>query len=215
MLIKKIATIVITVLLLNVVFILFFTEAGRVWTISSIFAVLLSFGERPHVPRYDRNRSTDFFLIHENVGETVRYEFFVVANVPRNWGRMLEVVAEFNRQTITASAIENQSFNRIFYRETRWLTRDFRVGEPYPMEGVPLRFRTPDLEQHLNRHFEDLFLDTRYRTSRHGHAALLQYRFPRGGREEFERRVPDIHAFFADSEGNMPENAPRIEFERR
>ena len=180
-----------------------------------LFAVAFALEERPHVRPYIWFRPTDFFLVQESGGEVLIIEHYVVANAPRNHRRMLEAVAEFNRRTITTDMIENYEFSRHFYRETRWLTRNFRQGEPYPTNWVPIRFVNRDSPgQQLRNHFEDRLIDSRYPIVRDGRPTVLRYRFPQTG-EAFERRIPDVHAFFADSEGNLPGNAPRIEFERQ
>ena len=162
--------------------------------------------------KHDPNKYTDFFLIMEHIHEHSRNERFVVANAPVDTAEILERIAEFNQKSITVDMIKAQTFVRSFYRETLWITRNFTEGEPYPMGTQPGLFIRDNIQE-ISNHHNDLSLNATYSLARNAISARMRYRFRTG--EIFERHIPNIHSYFSDSDGNLPENIPTIEFERR
>jgi len=158
---------------------------------------------------YDPNKPTDFFSIIQHMGELAIDEHFVVANAPIDRDEIFERIADFNRRSITVDMIKTHTFSRSFYRETQWLTRDFREGEPYPQGPPPGLFLKDDIQE-IRTHLSDLFLRVTYFQVRNGVSTRLRYRFSTG--EIFEEHIDNIHIYFADRYDNVLKSIPTIDF---
>ena len=112
-----------------------FTFLGSVWLSDH-----LAQRSPPHNPR----NPSEFFLIYQRIGQERISEIFVIVNAPVGAEAIMEVVADFNRQNITVDMIQTHTISRTFFRETRYLTRDFQIGEPYPPERMPFFWPGPD-----------------------------------------------------------------------
>ena len=186
-----------------------FTFLGSVWLSDH-----LAQRSPPHNPR----NPSEFFLIYQRIGQERISEIFVIVNAPVGAEAIMELVADFNRQSITVDTIQTHTVSRSFFRETRYLTRDFQIGEPYPPERMPFFWPGPDRStimsaQDIRNHPYARLIGTSYFRSGNGRSTRLRYRIPVGTMTGYQRRIPNIHAYFADSCGNVPENIPHIEFE--
>ncbi|WP_461247976.1 hypothetical protein, partial [Treponema sp. R6D11] len=79
------------------------------------------------------------FFIRENIvtdkGPDRKKELsqiIIISNPPKDQGKLYEIVENYNRQTITYTEIMKYDVHRSFYKETRYLTRNFEEGKPYP-----------------------------------------------------------------------------------
>ena len=168
-------------------------------------------------PVYDPDKPSEFFLIIGHDGEfrskPENPETFVVANAPLDRTELMELVEDHNRRTITVDMISQNSIWRDFYYETEHLTRNFQRGEPYPSGWRPPWTSDDDerSKQDIRNHLEDKLIATSYHMAWEGHAVWVEFRLL-GQRARFGKRIYDIHSYFADSEGNVPEPMPDIPF---
>ena len=161
--------------------------------------------------RYNPNNPTEFFLIDKSIaefgGRPRKMEYFVVANAPNDRARILELVTDFNQRTITADMAIAYTINRVFYRETRNLTRNFQRGEPYPTGWQPfLSNEEGGFRQSLLNHRDALFVATTYFRAENGSSTSARYwiRYGRAQRRTWEekKQIDDIHAYFAGQNDN-------------
>ena len=87
--------------------------------------------------RYDKNKPTEFFKIKEKLSqygsEPVKYEYFVLSNPPNDSSQLKKTIEEYNLQTMSIDTIKKYSvYERVFFRETECLTRNYDEGKPYP-----------------------------------------------------------------------------------
>jgi hypothetical protein len=80
--------------------------------------------------------ATQFFVI-ENIiygdGDGKRLnQTIVISNLPKDQKKLIEIIEEYNRRTISYREILEYDIRRCFYRETMFLTRNFEEGKPYP-----------------------------------------------------------------------------------
>jgi hypothetical protein len=91
--------------------------------------------------RYDKRAPTEFFKITERISDYyAKREYFVLYNPPNDTTLLRKIVEEYNMQTLPIDTIKRYRYvERIFFRETRCLTRNYDEGKPYPTDGIPLR----------------------------------------------------------------------------
>jgi hypothetical protein len=78
--------------------------------------------------------AAQFFVIEDFSGEAIRtiYQNIVISHPPKDQSKLIEIVEEYNRRTISYTEIMKYNFSRNFYRETTALTRKYKKGAPYP-----------------------------------------------------------------------------------
>jgi len=82
--------------------------------------------------------ATQFFVIesihHEKDEDGIirLFQRIVVSHPPKNKKRLFEIVEDYNRRTISYTEIMEYHIFREFYKETMFLTRKFKEGNPYP-----------------------------------------------------------------------------------
>jgi len=82
--------------------------------------------------------ATQFTVIHEELlgaegGRGTLIQGIMVTNPPRNWERLVKMMEEYNRQTISYMELREYSIRRSFHRRSWFLRKDFEQGKPYPM----------------------------------------------------------------------------------
>ncbi|MDR0289681.1 MAG: hypothetical protein LBI06_01965 [Treponema sp.] len=111
----------------------------------------------------------EFFVIESN-----RYkpgqgagDYIVVANPPKGRSALRRAVEAYNRKTMLPEELKTfGSWHRIFFRETKYMTRDFRRGEPYPqwIEGTWWAFFNAPFGEHqyYYPHLKDILIETTF-----------------------------------------------------
>jgi len=112
--------------------------------------------------------SPEFFIIHSSnsrPGQSV-YEDIVAANPPRSREALRLAIEAFNRETMSAEEMEQfRSWNRTFFLETRYMTRDFVEGEPYPQSAINTWWYFTNhfgSDQRVANHLNDVIFSTRF-----------------------------------------------------
>ena len=93
---------------------------------------------------YNKNKPTEFFKIEEKWLESYntntkehfisgKRESFVLSNYPKDTSLLEKIIDEYNERTISVDTIKKyRRIDRMFYRETKCLTRNYEEGKPYP-----------------------------------------------------------------------------------
>jgi len=153
------------------------------------------------------DRPAEFFLIHQGIDNS-KYlnEYFVIANLPQKISeeKIIKLVEDYNRKTITADNIKSYSVWRHFYRETEDLTRNYQEGAPYPRKGAEYLYYGDFPGQQISYHFDNLLIDTLYSRSINGISTSVWYLLP-GAEDIIIITITDIDSYFAGSDdGDMP-----------
>ena len=82
--------------------------------------------------------ATQFVVIQSEwrddiLGREILDQAILIINPPRNTERLVEMIEEYNRRTISYWQIREHNVGRRFYRRSWFLRRDFEAGKPYPM----------------------------------------------------------------------------------
>jgi hypothetical protein len=107
---------------------------------------------------------TAFFLIiqlgDEDLDRSI-IQYFVVANPPKDTVGLLKAVEIYNLRTIPVENLKAGKFyNRIFYRETKQLTRNYEEGAPYKNGNPGGLFQLILDGQQIRYHSDDYLLMT-------------------------------------------------------
>ncbi|MFQ9462404.1 MAG: hypothetical protein ACLR14_12420 [Phocaeicola vulgatus] len=82
-----------------------------------------------------QQRMTDpivFYPIISQIDSLSKYEVFVVHNAPRDTQKIKEVIMEFDFRTLPLDTLKKyETIERVFYRETKYMTKNFKEGEEY------------------------------------------------------------------------------------
>jgi len=115
--------------------------------------------------------ATQFFVIEsenkilgdEDERKTL-HQVIVISHPPRDIHKLIVLVEEYNRFTLLPDDILDHSVDRVFYRETLSLTRNFITGEPYPFFSYGYWFFPSSEGQQIGNHVytKDRLMDTYY-----------------------------------------------------
>lgn len=101
-------------------------KTGKSIFILSLLVLLIGCSD---ASSYDPNKPTEFFRIEGKPGDG---GIFVLSNAPNDEEQLRKVIEKYNFETISPDSIKNNRFYmRVFYRETTFLTRNFKAGRPY------------------------------------------------------------------------------------
>ena len=99
---------------------------------------------------YDRGKPTEFYEIEDGI--------FVVHNAPYDTLEIKKVIEKFNLETWAIDSLKKYGGGgRLFYRETKYMTRHFKEGDPYDPE-----YSSWDNTQDYRNHFKDILMTTSY-----------------------------------------------------
>ena len=99
---------------------------------------------------YDRGKPTEFYEIEDGI--------FVVHNAPYDTLEIKKVIEKFNLETWSIDSLKKYGGGgRLFYRETKYMTRHFKEGAPYDP-----KYSSWDNTQDYRNHFKDILMTTSY-----------------------------------------------------
>ena len=99
---------------------------------------------------YDRSKPTEFYEIRSGV--------YVVSNAPYDTAGIRRVIEIYNLKTIPIDTIiERGGIGRIFFRETEYMTRNFKEGEEYD----PVYYPWNNIQDFRN-HYDDRLMHIRF-----------------------------------------------------
>jgi len=134
---------------------------------------------------YNKNKPTEFFKITEKVSKyeskskfdsteySNKIEYFIVSNPPNDSSLLKKIIEEYNLRTMSVDTIKKYfRYERVFFRETECLNRNYEEGEPYPerymTDGLGFSCKTlydgDDPGQQVRYHYytEDNLMQTIY-----------------------------------------------------
>jgi hypothetical protein len=121
---------------------------------------------------YDRSKPTEFYKIEEEKDSTGGYEVYVVHNAPYDTLEIKRIVEQFNLRTLPPDTIKKYNgYGRLFYRETKYMTRNFKEGEEYNPE-----YSSWDNTKDFRNHNNDILMTTGYD---------INYKYRREGRYSY------------------------------
>ena len=107
---------------------------------------------------YDSGKPTEFYKIEESKTDRVSYEIYVVHNAPYDTLEIKKVIEKFNLETWAIDSLKKYGGGgRLFYRETKYMTRHFKEGAPYDPE-----YSSWDNTQDYRNHDDDILMTTGY-----------------------------------------------------
>ena len=112
---------------------------------------------------YDRGKPTEFYEIEDGI--------FVVHNAPYDTLEIKKVIEKFNLETWSIDSLKKYGGGgRLFYRETKYMTRHFKEGDPYDPE-----YSSWDNTQDFRNHFKDILMTTSYSINPAGNGKCYYY----------------------------------------
>ena len=151
---------------------------------------------------YDKNKPTEFFKIKEgwrDEAHTIKRESFVLSNPPNDSALLKKIVEEYNLRTMSVDTIKKYfRYERVFYRETGCLTRDFEQGKPYPDDCS--HHDIGDGQQTGYYYFKEENLIETYYCSFNDGSTYYNYSFGRHFKDTDikEIKIKDIDQFFEE-----------------
>ena len=122
---------------------------------------------------YDSGKPTEFYMIVDNMDRIKKsgHEIFVVHNAPYDTLEIKKVIEKFNLETLPVDSLKKyRGYGRIFYRETKYMTRHFKEGDPYDPE-----YSSWDNTQDFRNHFKDILMTTSYSINPTGNGKCYYY----------------------------------------
>lgn len=81
---------------------------------------------------YNPDKPTEFYPILTRLNDGMKHEAFVVSNAPCDTCELRKVVEKYNFETWSLDTLKKyKALERIFYKETKYMTKDFREGDEY------------------------------------------------------------------------------------
>ena len=112
---------------------------------------------------YDRGKPTEFYEIEDGI--------FVVHNAPYDTLEIKKVIEKFNLETWSIDSLKKYGGGgRLFYRETKYMTRHFKEGVPYDPE-----YSSWDNTQDYRNHDDDILMTTGYSINPAGNGKCYYY----------------------------------------
>ena len=112
---------------------------------------------------YDRGKPTEFYEIEDGI--------FVVHNAPYDTLEIKKVIGKFNLETWSIDSLKKYGGGgRLFYRETKYMTRHFKEGVPYDPE-----YSSWDNTQDYRNHDDDILMTTGYSINPTGNGKCYYY----------------------------------------
>ena len=112
---------------------------------------------------YDSGKPTEFYEIEDGI--------FVVHNAPYDTLEIKKVIEKFNLETWSIDSLKKYGGGgRLFYRETKYMTRHFKEGVPYDPE-----YSSWDNTQDYRNHDDDILMTTGYSINPAGNGKCYYY----------------------------------------
>lgn len=107
---------------------------------------------------YNPDKPTEFYPILTRLNDGMKHEAFVVSNAPCDTSELRKIVEKYDIETLPLDTLEKyESISRTYYKETKYMTKDFKEGEEYN----PV-FSTWDNIQDFRNHIDDILMETHH-----------------------------------------------------
>jgi hypothetical protein len=212
---RKIEKHAIRILVINIAIILFLyrdeIKDAIAYAITYIMVSIIAYSMTIESHSYDKIKPTEFFRIDEGWQESYdeskneykisfKLESFVISNPPNDSSLLRKMVAEYNLRTMPVDTIKKyKSYERVFYRETKCLTRYYKKGEPYPKDQGCGSYYGKDPGQQAGYHYYENLMETEYYSFSNSYWKY-SYKFGRYfGNTDYKRiEIKDIDLFFEE-----------------
>jgi hypothetical protein len=120
---------------------------------------------------YDRSKPTEFYKILEKKDSITCYEVYVVHNAPYDTSEIRMVIEQFNLRSLPIDTIlKYDGCGRLFYRETKYMTRNFKEGEEYDP-----KYSSWNNTKDFRNHYKDIIMSVSYSINPAGHGKSYYY----------------------------------------
>ena len=100
---------------------------------------------------YNPDKPTEFYPILTRLNDGMKHEAFVVSNAPCDTCELRKVVEKYDIETLPLDTLEKyESISRTYYKETKYMTKNFKEGEEYYKKGNKYVNRIKELFQDWN-----------------------------------------------------------------
>lgn len=107
---------------------------------------------------YNPDKPTEFYPILTRLNDGMKHEAFVVSNAPCDTCELRKMVEKYDIETLPLDTLEKyESISRTYYKETKYMTKDFKEGEEYD----PV-FSSWDNIQDFRNHIDDILMETHH-----------------------------------------------------
>ena len=107
---------------------------------------------------YNPTKPTIFYPIYTRLDTCMKYEAFVVSNAPCDTSLLKRLIEKFDIETLSIDTLNKyESIDRIFYKETKYMTKDFKEGDEYKPT-----FNSWDNIKDFRNHIDDILAQTHY-----------------------------------------------------
>ena len=107
---------------------------------------------------YNPDKPTEFYPILTSQTKRTKYEVFVINNPPCDTSKLRKVVEKYNFETWSLDTLKKyKALERIFYKETKYMTKDFREGDEYNPT-----FDNWDNIKDFRNHANDILIQSRF-----------------------------------------------------
>ena len=107
---------------------------------------------------YNPDKPTEFYPILTRLNDGMKHEAFVVSNAPCDTSELRKMVEKYDIETLPLDTLEKyESISRTYYKETKYMTKNFKEGEEYDPE-----FSTWDNIQDFRNHIDDILMETHH-----------------------------------------------------
>lgn len=145
---------------------------------------------------YNPDKPTEFYPILTQMDSLGKYEVFVLHNAPCDTQSIKEIIIKFDFETLPLDTLNKyETIERIFYRETKYMTRNFKEGEEYHQV-----FSTWDNIQDFRNHTRDVLMRTFfYLTGRKSYSTWVNWDWYEKGEYQYinwhEEYFSDLDSF--------------------
>jgi len=169
----------------------------------------------PDAPaHYDPGKPIEFFLIEEFVYDDSRTQLYLIKNAPVSEAETIGLIEDYNRRYITADMIKANAYFQTFYRKIKYNGKSFKESESYPIPATVRFYHGDEPAQRLDYYLDNDILDAYYSRTRNSRSTKIAFALYSPHRE-LEKEITDIYAYFADSDGNLPDYMSDTEFEQQ
>ena len=100
---------------------------------------------------YNPDKPTEFYPILTRLNDGMKHEAFVVSNAPCDTSELRKMVEKYDIETLPLDTLEKyESISRTYYKETKYMTKNFKEGEEYYKKGNKYVNRIKELFQDWN-----------------------------------------------------------------
>lgn len=163
-----------------------------VFVILTIIVVIICYLNRATAP-------IQFYPILSQIDSLGKYEVFVVHNAPCDTQKLKEIIIKFDFNTLSIDTLRKyETVERIYYKETKYMTKDFKEGEEY--HSV---FSTWDNVQDFRNHTDDVLMKTFfYLTGRKSYSTWVNWDWFQKGEFKYinwnEEYFSNLDSFYSE-----------------